>query len=364
MTEETRQREATEQERWIQSGDMAPWWDQGPHKFAFDSVQNRYIVLGFYGTAADEVGLSALKSLQERRHFVDSGKVCFFGIGADTTDRSERAVDKKFDAIKFLWDFTGTIKRAYGVDCSRLWIILNPMLRVVKVLPFHGDGSDRDRLFEILDSLPMPSRFLGFEMPVPILILSDVFEGDLCDRLVNLFDQYGGRSSGFMQEVNAKAVEVYDEDWKCRKDYIVTDAGLIQSLRTRIARRVVPEIWKAYQFKATRIERDLVSCYAAEDGGHFGPHRDNCIRATVHRRFAVSINLNDDFEGGEVSFPEYSDRGFKAPIGAAVVFSCSLIHRVARITKGRRYAFLPFLYDEEAEKIRSNNVIPNVIEVH
>lgn len=69
----------------------------------------------------------------------------------------------------------------------------------------------------------------------------------------------------------------------------------------------------------------------------------------------MSINLNDDFEGGEVSFPEYSPRGFKAPRGGAVIFSCAMLHAVGRVTAGRRYAFLPFLYDDAAAKIREAN---------
>ena len=80
------------------------------------------------------------------------------------------------------------------------------------------------------------------------------------------------------------------------------------------------------------------------------------MRATEHRRFAISINLNDDFDGGEVSFPEFSPRTFKAPIGAALIFSGSLLHCVSQVTRGRRYAFLPFVHDEEAEKIRLANL--------
>jgi predicted 2-oxoglutarate/Fe(II)-dependent dioxygenase YbiX len=76
---------------------------------------------------------------------------------------------------------------------------------------------------------------------------------------------------------------------------------------------------------------------------------------TAHRRFAVTINLNDDYEGGELSFPEYGSRSFKPPIGCAVVFSCSLLHAVSAMIRGRRYAFLPFLYDEAAAKIREQN---------
>ena len=37
------------------------------------------------------------------------------------------------------------------------------------------------------------------------------------------------------------------------------------------------------------------------------------------------------------------------------MFSCSLLHAVSQMTRGRRYAFLPFLYDEEASKIREAN---------
>jgi predicted 2-oxoglutarate/Fe(II)-dependent dioxygenase YbiX len=103
------------------------------------------------------------------------------------------------------------------------------------------------------------------------------------------------------------------------------------------------------------MERYVVARYAAEDGGHFRAHRDNTTRATAHRRFAVSINLNEDYEGGEISFPEYGPRSLKPPAGGAVIFSCSLLHQVSKMTRGARYAFLPFLYDDAAAKIRQEN---------
>ena len=103
------------------------------------------------------------------------------------------------------------------------------------------------------------------------------------------------------------------------------------------------------------MERYIVACYSAEDGGHFQAHRDNTTKGTAHRRFAVSINLNAEFEGGEVNFPEYGPRSFKPPPGGAVVFSCSLLHAVSKVTSGRRYAFLPFLYDDAAARVREQN---------
>ena len=158
-----------------------------------------------------------------------------------------------------------------------------------------------------------------------------------------------------MREVDGKTVVVHDHGHKRRKNYTIEDQDLIKATQARLQRRVVPEILKAHQFRVTRMERYIVSCYTAEDGAHFRAHRDNTTRGTAHRRFAVSINLNAEFEGGEVSFPEYGPRSFKPPLGGAVVFSCSLLHAVSKVTSGRRYAFLPFLYDDAAAKLREHN---------
>jgi predicted 2-oxoglutarate/Fe(II)-dependent dioxygenase YbiX len=95
-----------------------------------------------------------------------------------------------------------------------------------------------------------------------------------------------------------------------------------------------------------------VGCYSAEADGHFGPHRDNRQGMTAHRRFAVSINLTDDFEGGEVVFPEYNTLGYKARAGWAVVFPCAALHQVNYVRKGTRYAFLPFVYDQSGRDMR------------
>ena len=37
------------------------------------------------------------------------------------------------------------------------------------------------------------------------------------------------------------------------------------------------------------------------------------------------------------------------------MFSCSLLHEAAPVTSGKRYVFLPFLYDEEAARVREEN---------
>jgi peroxiredoxin/predicted 2-oxoglutarate/Fe(II)-dependent dioxygenase YbiX len=351
-------------------GDPAPMFHQrctSNPRFAFDTVGGRYVVLCFHGTAADPVGSEMIKTMTDNRFLFDDEKVCAFGVSIDPRDEADKRIEELLPGIRHFWDFDGLIGRLYGmlptdaklesgsVPLRRLWVVLDPTMRVLAVFPAAEGGRHNKDVVNFVKMLPAPGLHAGLELQAPILFLPNVFPADFCRHLIGLYEQHGGEESGFMREINGKTVQMHDHRHKRRKDYTIEDPELIQKTRAMIRRRVVPEIQKAHQFKVTRMERYIVSCYSAEDGGHFRAHRDNKTAGTAHRRFAVSINLNSEFEGGRVSFPEYGPRDFKPPVGGAVVFSCSLLHAVSAVTKGKRYAFLPFLYDEEAAKIREAN---------
>jgi predicted 2-oxoglutarate/Fe(II)-dependent dioxygenase YbiX len=103
------------------------------------------------------------------------------------------------------------------------------------------------------------------------------------------------------------------------------------------------------------MDRYIVACYDSAVGGHFYRHRDNVNAGAQHRRFAVSLNLNSDYEGCDLVFPEFGRRAYRAPHGGAVVFSCGALHQVTPVTRGRRYAFLAFLYGEADAASRERN---------
>jgi predicted 2-oxoglutarate/Fe(II)-dependent dioxygenase YbiX len=280
---------------------------------------------------------------------VDEGAAAFFAVAAESGAGPEIALQARFPSIVFLWD-AGETTRAFGAD--RSFVVLDPMLRVVDVAPL----GQADRVLGDLGRLLRGDSASAPCPPAPILTLAHVFEPELCAHLVACFEHAGGKESGFMQDMGRRSIENFDDSWKRRRDFHLTDQRLIANLRARIGRRICPEIKKAFQMRPTRIERDLVSCYDSDAGGHFGPHRDDTGIAVAHRRFAVSINLNADFDGGEISFPEYSPQNFKAAPGTAIVFSASILHQVSRVTRGRRYVFLTFLFDEEAERVRQANL--------
>lgn len=351
-------------------GDPAPRFGQrlsSGGSFILDRAAGHYNILCFFISGADPLGIGAYKAANAHRHLFDDRRASFFGISMDPGDESTGRLGEGIPGIRVFWDFDASVSRLYGavaqnaeapagaVAARRFWLVLDPMLRVMTVVPFRPDGSDAAEVFAYVEALPPPERFTGSEHQAPVLMLPNVFEPDLCRRLVALYEEHGGAESGFMRERDGKTVLVIDPLHKRRKDYTVEDRSLIELTKQRIARRIVPEIARAYQFHVTRIERFIVACYAADDDGHFNAHRDNTTKGTAHRRFAVSLNLNDDYDGGEVNFPEYGPKSFKPAPGAAVVFSCSLLHAASKVTRGTRYAFLPFLYDEAAAAIREQN---------
>lgn len=333
----------------LHRGDSVLLLNQGRHLSAFDAFPGRHALIAVLPSADGPAGVAALQALESARSLADSGKAAFFAAfpGADGAVE----VKTSFPSICFPAG-ADDWPSAFGAGPDGCWVIVDPMLRIVDIAPL----GDRDRAFRMLERLP---RQVGATLrpPAPILLLSDVLEPDLCRRLIEVFDRDGGRETGFMADSNGKAVQNLDQGWKRRRDIMLSDPPVVAGVRARIGRRVCPEIKKAFQFTVSRTERDLIARYDADTGGHFRAHRDDVGAASVaHRRFAMSIPLNDDFDGGELSFPEYGYDDVKPPAGTAVVFSASILHAVAPVTGGRRYVFLTFLFDEAAEKIRVANL--------
>jgi len=67
--------------------------------------------------------------------------------------------------------------------------------------------------------------------------------------------------------------------------------------------------------------------------------------STAYRRFAMSLNLNtEEFESGELRFPDYGDQRYRPDTGSAIVFSSSLLHEALHVTSERPFVLLAFLF--------------------
>ena len=207
----------------------------------------------------------------------------------------------------------------------------------------------------VLASLPAVDDSAGVPLTAPVLIVPRVFDFALCDVLIQFYQKFGGEESGFLFDVKGQTTRVIDHRLKRRSDLAVAHPQLREAIRNQVVRRLVPAIGQFFQFAATRMDRYIVACSDSAVGGHFYRHRDNVNIGAQHRRFAVTINLNKDYEGCDMVLPEFGRRIYRAPVGGAMVFSCGALHQITPVTAGRRYAFLAFLYGEADAAVREAN---------
>ncbi len=181
-------------------------------------------------------------------------------------------------------------------------------------------------------------QIIGTAM-APVLVLPRVFEPDFCSQVIRLWQKGDHQDSG----VSSRYGNVGVLELKRTEDYMVVEPMMQKAISDRLAWRIGPELIKVFAFdREFSFDAHVVLSYSAEGKHFFGAHRDNGAPTTADRAFAVSLNLNDDFEGGELVFPEYAGVKVSPPAGAAAVFSCSVLHRALPVTRGRRFVLTTF----------------------
>jgi peroxiredoxin/predicted 2-oxoglutarate/Fe(II)-dependent dioxygenase YbiX len=229
--------------------------------------------------------------------------------------------------------------------------LFTPDFRVVKA---YYNVQSSNHAAEVLEDA---KRILLREEPrlmlnqAPILLIPNVLPPDLCERLIDLWETHN-EESGFMKQVEGKTVGMVDYDHKIRRDHFIKPGEIQTRVQSYLSSRIVPEVRKAFNYAVTRREDFRIACYDASKGGFFRPHRDNTTDATAHRRFAMSLLLNNEYEGGFLRFPEFGRHTYRPEAGGAVIFSCSLLHEATDVTAGRRFVLLSFLYGDAEAKAR------------
>lgn len=322
---------------------------------ALGQLAGRWLVLCFPGCASEPRTAAMLARFGACRSLFDDEHMSFVAMCRDAGDL-ERTAALDRDGIHFLDDGDGVVAALYGVTRPQI-LVIDHGLRLFASIAIDDPATDAERTLAALARLPRLPAPTRAASPAPVLLIPRVFEPSVCSALIAYFESQPSVETGVMSQTDeGLTVHRYDHAIKRRRDCPVQDDSLAEAMRLRLVRRVLPAVRKAFGFAATRIERYAVVRYDAAEGGYFGPHRDNVLPGTAHRRFGVTINLNSEaYDGGDLRFPEFDHRVYRAPTGGAIVFSASLLHEVQPITRGRRYACLPFLYDEEGASQRVRN---------
>lgn len=348
----------------IEWGESLPWFrviTPFENNYGFDNIGARYAwVAVLPETDSPDFGsvITALSQLDLTYH-ADHLIACAFTRHRRVFE--DKRVRAAIPGKGIMLDDDGSIHAAFGAlhtpdapETSTVrphWLLVDPDMRVLA----RGNFRQLDLLETLAKGLAPVSEHAGVSRSAPVLVVPRVLPLALCKRLIEVYRAGSPSQSGFMMEDGGRTVARTNPNFKRRTDVKVTNETLRTAIRHGIGARLAPMIKRAFQFQVDCIERYIVARYGSEDRGFFDQHRDNTTKGTAHRRFAVTINLNDDFDGGTLRFPEFGMTDYRAPVGGAVVFSCSLMHMAQPVTRGERFATLPFLYGFEDAKTRDAN---------
>ena len=292
----------------------------------------------------DDAALQSLGSAE----FTGAGIDCLALVGEEPEPAAARAARLAID-YPLLCDSKGKIREAlrrmlgFGPRGAFL-VLLDPNQRVIAARAdldaarLIGWGSERQHHW----ARPEPGRRLT--AVAPVLVVPDVLTPEDCLALIQRWETLGhdeGEVNSIVKGVETRRVH---RAMKSRLDHAIEEDVVLNQLAAVIGRRIAPELDKAFGFAKFRFDRFFVTCYDAERGDFFRRHRDNQSPSTADRRFALTLNLNTgEYDGGELLFPEYGLHRYDPPAGAAILFSCSLLHEALPVTRGRRFTLLNFL---------------------
>ena len=231
--------------------------------------------------------------------------------------------------------------------------VLDANMRVIAAFQGRRDRAHVDEALALLEERGRGPDQEIISGSAPVLLIPRVIDEALCRRLIETWETEGHRESGTISTDGrggeSKAIR---HQTKRRSDHPVMDPALIRELDGVILRRIAPEVRRAFDSDIVGVEDFKIACYDSHPGGYFRPHRDNSIPSRAQRRFAVTLNLNDGYEGGFLRFAEYGPNLYRPEPGAACVFNCSLLHEATDVTQGRRFVLLCFLIDREPARWR------------
>jgi peroxiredoxin len=350
MDREKRKRPQPEPRHSILVGDIAPpcnlpSLDGATIDLQADSVAGNPLVIIF----SPKFSASVRRALAA----FDANRENFKAVGARlfvVTPAAATAAADPVRAFTVLLDTDGKVFRDFGAARYDMptTFVLRPNHHVTAILDGSPEHQMQDAL-SVVNRLAEARQSIEMGPHPPVLMIPDVLSKDDCQHLVRVFETRGqtfidpGQGMNYLgTDYKMRIPEHMRED---RIDHWIFDEDTMAFLQRRL-QRVWPEIRKAFQYNVTKQEALRIGCYQGSRRGHLHGHRDD-VAPTTYRRFAMSINLNlEEFEGGELRFPEFGDQRYRPENGTAIIFSSSLLHEALHVTAGRRLVLLAFLFGE------------------
>jgi predicted 2-oxoglutarate/Fe(II)-dependent dioxygenase YbiX len=336
----------------VQVGGLAPatlGMGHGGAFYSFEAQAGRPAVVILLGRLALADGLSLLTAFQRRAVDLAAREADVIALVDMQTPRAGQYSEATLDGVKIVFCEPDVFVRWGFGGYDPAVVVMDRAARVVAVID-AGEADAAETALAAVAALPREAP-QAVILPAPVLHVPGIFSPAFCRELIAHFEasphQVGGMAA---IDAQGNAVHKIDAAKKHRNDFVLGPRDpYLSGVLNGLIRTVLPEMKKAFQIDACHTDRFVIARYD-DAGGYFRRHRDNAAPAVAFRQFALSVNLNsEEYEGGDLLFPEYNSHRYKPGTGAGVVFSCSLLHEAAPVTKGRRYVLLTFLHNAEAQ---------------
>ena len=250
------------------------------------------------------------------------------------------------NSFAVLWDKDGELAKKFGCT-SRTVCVLDLDARILDIFQAEGTAADAERALAGVDAALQVAPEATLAMHAPVLVIPRALDHETCQTLIRAWSDLDNQAIEERGAQRNQASEAFFDTYGHVRQHVLRDPELLGHLDSRLPRRLGLEIHKAFQTRISRREDYRIACYEGAAGGSLGPHRDNMTKATEHRRFTASVQLNtQEYAGGELRFPEYGRQLYRGDIGTAIVFSASLLHEVVPVKAGRRFMLGTHLFGD------------------
>ena len=320
---------------------------------ADDHLSGHYLLLAFLSVPDSDAATNLLRALAQCEGRFDAAGATILAVSASADAAANRKMKR---AAGFRWpvagDPSGALFASYGLhkgsDAANRLVLISPYRQIRAWFDLTEDADSTLKvIMEVLDNSRSAEELRWAPPHAPILIVPNVLSPEECGKLVESVETdtpFLVRRPQPGEIAGNYRVPVYDHNRQDRVDLIIKDQNTLTFLDERIFGRVTPMIKKAFAYDVTRREELHIARYVGAREGIAMGHRDNTDTLGAHRKFALSMSLNEEYEGGEITFSEFSPRGYRVPAGTAMVFSSSLLHEVQETTSGVRYNLISHLF--------------------
>lgn len=270
---------------------------------------------------------------KELHEFTDSKKIIFLCISntnilEDNNMKILTALHKNYHL--FIYYLTGKTNNVFRYTQE-------PQLQYLLEIPSNGMrfyilSPDR-RILDIIDCQTFDDSFTekisnyNIKSHIPYLLVEDVLDPELLNKVIKYYKDNVDKA--ILHNTRAK-----------NRLHVYPNLELEKEIDNRLSRVLFPEIKKVFCFDVNYRELYKIASYDAETSGRFHSHRDT-PKPRQHRRYAMSLLLNDDYEGGELYLAEYGIT-IKPKKNCAFIFPGIYSHQVLKVSKGSRMCVISF----------------------